>query len=102
MKRRIQRKTGLLLTLLLLAGLLTGCGASDMAVTEGFTSSNKAESSMDMEMPKEEMKEELGFENTITEDSAAGSASRAPAGNNGKKPVRSDSWRRNIPPSRRN
>ena len=69
MKRKMQKKTSFLLTLLLLIGLLSGCGASteaSMAVTQG-TASNKSESAMDMEMPMEEMKEELGFDNNMAE-----------------------------------
>lgn len=72
MKRKLQKWTSLLLAMLLLTLSLTACGASasDMAMTESVTDSwggNKSEQSMDAEMPKEEMKEELGFETAAPE-----------------------------------
>lgn len=76
MKGTMKRWMSTALASLLLLGLTACGGASQGAMTESYetNSSSKFESSMDMEMPEEEMKEELGFENTITEDSAAGSA----------------------------
>ena len=70
---KMKKWTSLMLTLLLLFGL-TACGAaSDNAMTESYTGSTngsdmKFESSMDAEAPA--LKEELGFENVETEESA--------------------------------
>ncbi|MBR4875523.1 MAG: hypothetical protein IKU95_03430, partial [Clostridia bacterium] len=69
MKQALRKWTSTALAMLLLLGLTACGGASKEAATESY--STNSSSKLDYESPQmEEMKGEIGFENTVTEGAA--------------------------------